>query len=126
MIIKPAEFTPLHEAVFQALGQASMCWNPKPEGIFDSEEAAKIGDELIAKIQDLHTQALAAILTSRNEILDHCHTAMTIIANASGGNWDQETEEWAFAARAWTDRYQQILRTHIPPRLVERAVEETS
>lgn len=30
-------------------------------------------------------------------------TAWTIIANASEGNWEQETPEWQEAARRWRD-----------------------
>lgn len=33
---------PLREAIGQALGAASMCWEPKPEGVFDSEEAGRV------------------------------------------------------------------------------------
>jgi len=38
-----------HEAILQALGEASMCWNPTPLGVFDSERALKIA----AKLEDL-------------------------------------------------------------------------
>ena len=43
-----AEDTPVHEAVMQALGAASVCWeNPGGAGVFDSERASAIGDELL-------------------------------------------------------------------------------
>jgi len=38
--------TPLRSAVMQALGTASMCWDPPPTGVFDSRQAAAIGEEL--------------------------------------------------------------------------------
>lgn len=38
----------VHEAIFQSLGKASMCWNPRPSGVFDSEAATKVGEELEA------------------------------------------------------------------------------
>jgi hypothetical protein len=41
----------LEEIVYQAIGHASMCWNPRPEGIFDSTEASKIGAELLITIK---------------------------------------------------------------------------
>jgi hypothetical protein len=41
----------LEEVVFQAIGHASMCWNPRPEGIFDSAEASKVGRELITTLR---------------------------------------------------------------------------
>ena len=40
--------TPIHEAVMQAMGFASMCWEPRPTGVFDSEKAEMAGEELIA------------------------------------------------------------------------------
>ena len=38
-------------AIFEALGQASMCWNPIPTGIFNSSKAADIGGALIARLE---------------------------------------------------------------------------
>ena len=38
----------LESAVFQALGAASMCWVPLPNGVFDSDRAKDIGDKLVA------------------------------------------------------------------------------
>jgi len=40
--------TPIHEAVFQALGYASLCWEPRPDGVFDSTRAEQAGEELLA------------------------------------------------------------------------------
>lgn len=34
-------------AIFEALGEASMCWSETPKGIFDSNNAERIGNELI-------------------------------------------------------------------------------
>jgi hypothetical protein len=40
--------TPVHEAIFEALGAASVCWStPEGAGVFDSERAKQIGDELL-------------------------------------------------------------------------------
>ena len=36
---RPKEQTMLDEIVGQLAGHASMCWEPKPEGVFDSTEA---------------------------------------------------------------------------------------
>lgn len=48
----PLGLTPDHtieEAVFQALGAASMCWEwPQFAGVFDSIRAQAIGEELMA------------------------------------------------------------------------------
>ncbi len=43
----------LHGAVSQALGYTSMCWVPRPSGVFDSSAAAQAGDALIAYIEDM-------------------------------------------------------------------------
>lgn len=38
--------------VFQAIGEASMCWeNPSCAGVFDSAHAAHIGEALLAQIR---------------------------------------------------------------------------
>lgn len=42
----------LREFVFSSLGAASMCWAPRPEGIFKSEEAAEIGEILMGNIKE--------------------------------------------------------------------------
>lgn len=41
----------LENAVFQALGAASMCWSETPTGVFDSERAKEIGDRLVAWVR---------------------------------------------------------------------------
>ncbi len=43
----------LRKEIFEAIGAASMCWIPIPEGVFDSTRAAKIGEDLCAKISAL-------------------------------------------------------------------------
>ena len=48
----------LKTLVFEALGAASMCWNPLPgHQVFESEKAQKIGDDLIAAITALSKDA---------------------------------------------------------------------
>lgn len=43
----------IEDAVFQALGAASMCWeNVDRAGIFQSEEATEIGEALLSKIYE--------------------------------------------------------------------------
>lgn len=43
--------TPVDQMIGEAVGAASMCWNPKPEGVFDPERASAIVDELIAALR---------------------------------------------------------------------------
>lgn len=52
--------TPLKEAVMQAVGAASMCWeHVEGAGVFDSDRAVRVGDLLVAFIQDGIDQALS-------------------------------------------------------------------
>lgn len=43
----------LSELVFQALGEASMCWEVMPHSRFDDTRATEIGDKLIADLEEL-------------------------------------------------------------------------
>lgn len=43
----------LESLVYQACGTASLCWNPKPTGIFDSSTAKEVGDALIRALEKL-------------------------------------------------------------------------
>ena len=51
-----AGFDPYHKEptlqnkVFEALGEVSLCWNPRPTGVFDSTNAERIGNELMKEI----------------------------------------------------------------------------
>ena len=43
---------PIHEAIGEALGAASMCWQyPERAGLFEPETALRIADELIDLLQ---------------------------------------------------------------------------
>lgn len=43
----------MYNAVFEAIGAASMCWNPRPsDEVFASEQAAKIATDLCFKIAE--------------------------------------------------------------------------
>ena len=39
--------------LFEALGEVSMCWEPRPEGVFDSSRVEKIGAQLYATFSTL-------------------------------------------------------------------------
>ena len=41
----------LEELVFQALGEASMCWDETPKGVFESSKAKEIGEKLLRSIR---------------------------------------------------------------------------
>lgn len=41
------------EAIFQALGAASVCWeNPGGAGIFESDRAKQVGDDLVERLRE--------------------------------------------------------------------------
>lgn len=43
----------MYHAVFEAIGEASMCWNPKPSNeVFDSERASNVAVRLCLKIAE--------------------------------------------------------------------------
>lgn len=47
-IMEWTEDTPVHEAVMQAIGAASVCWeNPGGAGVFDSGRAVDLSNELL-------------------------------------------------------------------------------
>jgi hypothetical protein len=41
----------LREAVYTAIGHGSMCWDPRPEGVFDDVEARKAAEDLLMRIK---------------------------------------------------------------------------
>ncbi|MCK9570862.1 hypothetical protein M0R72_18070 [Candidatus Pacearchaeota archaeon] len=47
----------LKELVYQAIGQASMCWDEIPKGIFDSTAASNVAETLCKQIEELHSNS---------------------------------------------------------------------
>jgi hypothetical protein len=68
----------LRDIVFQAMGQVSMCWSEVPKGVFDSVQAVKIADEVMAAIEEHERASLAQAQTAWR--LGH----PTIIRDANG------------------------------------------
>lgn len=42
----------IYHAVFEAVGAASLCWNPRPAGQFDAEQASKFSTDCLFKIAE--------------------------------------------------------------------------
>jgi hypothetical protein len=42
----------MYHAVFEAIGEASMCWSPRPVGVFASEQASDVALRLCFKIAE--------------------------------------------------------------------------
>lgn len=41
------------QLIFQALGEASMCWSETPKGVFDSTRAKEIGEKLCKNLEEI-------------------------------------------------------------------------
>lgn len=48
-------------------------------------------------------------MDTERELLDLAESAWGIIANAGGGVWAKESEEWVRAASKWRDKYHALL-----------------
>lgn len=56
----------LERLIFEALGEASMCWKERPRGEFDCAMAKDVGDRLIDTIKNHEAVAIAqAVLAER-------------------------------------------------------------
>lgn len=42
----------MYHDVWEAVGAASLCWEPKPTGVFDAEQASKFATELCFKLAE--------------------------------------------------------------------------
>jgi len=61
----------IYQAVFESIGAASMCWNPRPSHeVFDSEGAAQIATNLCLKIADEVERVKPAEVSSVFEIIE--------------------------------------------------------
>lgn len=47
----PMEYTPLDEVINQAIGEASMCWHTTPSGLFDSDAAKRVSENLLLRVR---------------------------------------------------------------------------
>jgi hypothetical protein len=43
---------PIKQIINEAIGYASMCWAPQPEGAFCAQEASILADALLSDIED--------------------------------------------------------------------------
>lgn len=42
-------------------------------------------------------------------LLNHLYTAWGVIANVSGGRWEEQSDEWRTAAVRWRDEFHKLL-----------------
>lgn len=46
----------LKKIIGETVGHASMCWIPKPSGVFDSEEASKVVDNCVEELKNFNQE----------------------------------------------------------------------
>jgi hypothetical protein len=96
----------LKEHVFEALGHASVCWNPAPAGQFDSREATKAGETLMRHINTDVPHACGIVFKALREDPDYYRAWKDNIAMAymdectKPGKGGQDMSVQAIANRA--------------------------
>jgi hypothetical protein len=82
-------FVSLEEAVGQALGAASMCWNPRPsDQVFDSEMATVISKELVKFIRERYDDVPHLGLATTGELLNEIRSRIALDYQLGGGGLD--------------------------------------
>lgn len=76
------EHKTLENHVFEALGYASMCWNPRPTGEFDSSEALKCGEQLMKHINTDVPHACGIVFKALREDNEYYYAWQATIAMA--------------------------------------------
>lgn len=82
--------------------EAAERWRQGKINIFD--EMARLEIERNS-LQDQRDFCMGEIERLRTEYFEMLDSAWGLIANAGGGNWDLQTEEWRQAARRWCENY---------------------
>lgn len=95
----------LQEAVAEAIGSS----------VTDPSLAASLTDRVVAKVEPMmdllrmyHSQEVdlaSGALSQATAASEACEIAWGIIANAGGGDWTLESEEWQKAAARWRDEH---------------------
>lgn len=77
------------EMVGIAIGRASVCWDELPHGIFDSNEASKLVDQIVERYDQL-TQELAAV---KERLSQKVHLENVCLASAYEEQLDEAQAE---------------------------------
>ena len=88
----------LKNKVFEALGTASMCWEtPSGAGVFQSDEAIKVGEQLMTEIENDVPTAIAilkkALSEDKNSPYSYYYTWQANIAAAFYDEYHNDLEE---------------------------------
>lgn len=79
-------------AVFEALGEASMCWDPPPAGVFDSTHATSVGERLLRRLgYQVPEKRQAAVRPSSSRAVSDEEAAEAVFQalGQAGLAWDQ-------------------------------------
>lgn len=55
----------LETLVFEALGEASMCWSETPNGVFQDSKAKEIGDRLLQALTSVKSESVEEELENK-------------------------------------------------------------
>ena len=87
----------LKEYIYEAIGQASMCWNPRPSTeVFNPEEAKNIAEKLLKTIENIIEQEekegdQREIFAKRRGIVEGMLIAKKIIKESGTYNFNSLT-----------------------------------
>jgi hypothetical protein len=87
------EIKTLQTEVFEAMGETSMCWEPIPAGVFQSTNAERIGNELMAKIESNVPNAIKALVKALKEDGSYYYSWQANIAMAFYDEWKRNDKE---------------------------------
>ena len=108
--------TDLRKILLEAIGQASMCWNPHPSGVFNSDAAFNVADKLEVEIEAWAERALPASAIQPGASQDAIHAARVEGAEAAidtairaGACWckDKKAEAARIVSARWPSTVEQ-------------------
>ena len=93
--------TDLPDAVFQALGAASVCWTDE-ERVFDSTRAKQIGDELLAWIDKHYQKRMSSVaITCEDCGAEAAHPLQYPMHPSHSTGWQCHTCGFVFEGKDW-------------------------
>jgi hypothetical protein len=113
--------------VFEALGEASMCWNPRPsDNVFDSTHARDIGERLLAEIQTrIAGDRTDELIAERDQLRTEWHEINDARRRYSIENTRLRSAAQCLvaAAKAWTAANQELTSPDVRQRAVNALAE---
>ena len=101
----------LETLVFEALGEASMCWSETPNGVFQDSKAKEIGDRLLQALTSVKSESVEEVLEQKRlaliEYIKLKHTQDECIGFIDG--YDQAMHDFANNSEAMKREYQRAV-----------------